>query len=110
VTGESLLQGVLGGALGIALGIGGAALIAALAPTLEATVAQTASQGPVLLGPFGQGAVTTGSKTVELDAPVGVGLVAVAVALSLAGGLVAGLLGGLRAARLRPADALRHID
>jgi ABC-type antimicrobial peptide transport system permease subunit len=109
VTGESLLQGLLGGALGIGIGVAGAALVAALAPGLKATVAQTAQQGPVF-GPFGQGSVAAGSQIVHLDAPVSIGLVALAVALALLGGLVSGAVGGLRAARLRPADALRHLD
>jgi ABC-type antimicrobial peptide transport system permease subunit len=45
-----------------------------------------------------------------LHAPVDGGLILLAVGLALMGGLVAGSIGGLRAARLRPADALRHID
>jgi putative ABC transport system permease protein len=110
VTGESVLQGVLGGALGVVLGLGGAALISALAPTLKATVASAASQGPPLLGPFGQGGVTSGSTSVSLTAPVSIGLIALAVGLALLGGVVSGAVGGLRAARLRPAEALRHID
>jgi putative ABC transport system permease protein len=108
VTGESLLQGLLGGVLGIALGIAGAALVTAFAPSLEATVQQSAQN--VLQRPFGQGAVSDGSTTVELTAPFSVGLALLAVALAIGGGLVAGAVGGLRAARLRPADALRHID
>jgi ABC-type antimicrobial peptide transport system permease subunit len=107
VAGESLLQGLLGGVLGIAVGLGGAALVDAFAPDLKATVAQTAAR---TFGPFGQGAVNSGSTTVDLSAPVSAGLIALAVALALVGGLVAGAVGGLRAARLRPADALRHID
>jgi ABC-type antimicrobial peptide transport system permease subunit len=107
VAGESLLQGLLGGVLGIAVGLGGAALVDAFAPDLKATVAQTATRA---FGPFGQGAVTSGSTTVDLSAPVSAGLLALAVGLALLGGLVAGAAGGLRAARLRPADALRHID
>ena len=60
---------------------------------------------------FGQGSVATpGSKTVALNAPVDLRLIAIAIALALLGGLIAGTAGGLRAARLRPADALRHID
>ena len=43
-------------------------------------------------------------------APVDVGLIALAIGLALLGGLIAGSAGGLRASRLRPADALRHID
>jgi ABC-type antimicrobial peptide transport system permease subunit len=107
VAGESLLQGLLGGVLGIAAGLGGAALVGAFAPDLKATVAQAATR---TFGPFGQGSVTSGSTTVDLSAPVSVSLLALAVALALLGGLAAGAVGGLRAARLRPADALRHID
>jgi ABC-type antimicrobial peptide transport system permease subunit len=107
VAGESVLQGVLGGVLGIAIGLGGAALVDAFAPDLKATVAQAATR---TFGPFGQGAVTSGSTMVDLSAPVSTGVIALAVALALLGGLVAGAVGGLRAARLRPADALRHID
>jgi ABC-type antimicrobial peptide transport system permease subunit len=109
VTGESLMQGALGGVLGVVLGVGGAALISAVSPTLTATAAQAATQGPRLAA-FGQGAVTTGSTQVALGAPVSIGLIALAVALAVAGGLLSGAVGGLRAARLRPADALRHID
>jgi ABC-type antimicrobial peptide transport system permease subunit len=36
--------------------------------------------------------------------------IAVAVALAVAGGLVAGGFGGWRASRLRPADALRRVE
>jgi len=110
VTGESLLQGLLGGALGVVLGIVGAVSIGALAPSLEATVASAAQEGPRLIGPFGQGAVESSSTEVALDAPVSIALIAAAVGLALLGGLVAGAVGSLRAARLRPADALRHID
>jgi ABC-type antimicrobial peptide transport system permease subunit len=111
VTGESLLQGLLGGALGVVLGLGGALLVGALAPSLEATVGEDgAAQGPRFLGPFGQGAVQPASTEVTLDAVVSPGLIAAAVGLALVGGLVAGAVGSLRAARLRPADALRHID
>jgi ABC-type antimicrobial peptide transport system permease subunit len=110
VTGESLVQGVLGGLLGVGLGIAGAALVSAFAPTLTATVVETASQGPGFATAFGQGAVAAGSADVELDAPVSLGLAGLAVALAVAGGLLAGVVGGFRAARLRPADALRHLD
>ena len=119
VTGESLAQGALGGVFGALIGIGGAALVTALAPTLEATVAaQQGAGGPVRQGPGGGGGVfglgrtpiTSGSETITLDAPVDLGLIALAIGLALLGGLIAGTVGGLRASRLRPADALRHID
>jgi ABC-type antimicrobial peptide transport system permease subunit len=113
VTGESLLQGILGGALGIAIGFAGAALVTVFAPTLKATVASAASSslsaGP---GPFGQGAVASSpsSATVSLTAHVSLAVIALAVVLAVAGGLISGAVGGLRAARLRPADAFRHLD
>lgn len=112
VAGESLLQGVLGGVLGIALGVAGALLIDAASPTLEATFSQAAQQGPRFFGPggFGQGEVASASTTVDVGAPVSLGLALAAVGLALLGGLIAGSVGGLRAARLRPADALRSVE
>jgi ABC-type antimicrobial peptide transport system permease subunit len=123
VTVESLAQGALGGLLGVAIGVGGALVIDAIGPSLTASVAQAAqaagpggAAGPGPGGPgavfaaFGQGQVTSGSTSVSLDAPVEVGLILLAVGLALLGGLLAGSVGGMRAARLRPADALRHIE
>jgi putative ABC transport system permease protein len=110
VTGESLVQGLLGGAVGVVVGIAGALAITAFGPTLQATVDSVADQGPTFGGPFGQGAVSTPATDVALDAPVSVSTILWAVGLALLGGLVAGAVGSLRASRLRPADALRHID
>ena len=110
VTGEALLQGLFGGILGAILGIAGALLIGALGLTLKATVAQASNGGGFGLGRLGQDAVASGSTVLKLTAPVSIGLILVAVALAIAGGLVSGAVGGLRAARLRPADSLRHID
>jgi ABC-type antimicrobial peptide transport system permease subunit len=106
VTGESLLQGALGGLLGAAIGIAGAAIIDAIGPTLEASVEQPAGAG---FGPFGQG-IAAGRTDVVLGAPVDLGLLALAVGLAIVGGLLAGAAGGLRAARLRPAEALRSAE
>jgi putative ABC transport system permease protein len=112
VTGEALLQSLLGAAIGIAVGIGAAVAISAFAPSLTATVASAAQNTLGPRGPFGQGAVSTSaaSQAVGLSAHVSPALVLVAVGLALLGGLVSGAVGGLRASRLRPADALRHID
>jgi ABC-type antimicrobial peptide transport system permease subunit len=111
VTGESLIQGLLGGAVGVVLGIAGAFALGAFGPTLEATVSAVAEQGPAArFGPFGQGAVDAAPTQVALEAPVSAMTVLWAVGLALLGGLVAGAVGSLRASRLRPADALRHID
>jgi ABC-type antimicrobial peptide transport system permease subunit len=111
ITGESVVQGLLGGMFGVVLGIAGAFLVGALIPSLEATLTSATPAGGVrFAGPFGQGAVEPAATDVALDAPVSVTLILGAVGLALLGGLVAGAVGSLRAARLRPADALRHID
>jgi ABC-type antimicrobial peptide transport system permease subunit len=109
VSGEALAQGLLGGILGVLLGLAGAAAIGAFGPELRATFESAQTVLP-RIGPFGQGATPTASTDVSLDAPVSASLVALAVGLALLGGLIAGAVGGLRAARLRPADALRRLD
>jgi putative ABC transport system permease protein len=112
VTGESLLQGLLGGVLGIAIGLGATLAISAFSPTLKATFASaTQSAFGFGGGPFARGGTgTAASEAVKLTPHVSIALVAAAVGLALLGGLVSGAVGGLRASRLRPADALRHID
>jgi hypothetical protein len=83
------------------------AAIAAFAPTLAAT-SSTGSDG----GPFGLGALSARTVTdhVPLTAPLAVTVLLVGFGLALAGGLLAGGAGALRAARLRPADALRTVE
>jgi ABC-type antimicrobial peptide transport system permease subunit len=107
VTAESLVQGALGGLLGAAIGIAGAGIVDAIGPTLDASVEAQSSGG---FGPFGQGNVTAGSTEVVLGAPLDLGLLLLAIGLAIVGGLLAGAVGGLRAARLRPAEALRSAE
>jgi ABC-type lipoprotein release transport system permease subunit len=107
VTGETLLQGALGGLLGAAIGIAGAALIDAIGPTLEASVE---ARSTAAFDPFGQGDIAPASTDVVLGAPVDAALLMLAIGLAISGGLLAGAAGGLRAARLRPADALRSLE
>ncbi len=112
VMGESLLQGVIGAVLGVGLGILGAVLVAQLSPDLQASVAT----GPEIQegGMVGRMASdlldTTQTVSIEMTAPVGLDLVLLAVGLALAGAVFAGILGGWRAARLRPAEALRRVE
>lgn len=106
VVGESVVQGVLGGLLGAGLGVGAAALAASLSPTLQASAP---AGGPSSLFGLGQVAASTVGQTVPLEAPVDPALLAFAVGLAVFGGLLAGTAGALRAARLRPAAALRDL-
>jgi len=111
VAAESLVQGALGGLLGAVIGIGGAAIIDAVGPTLEASVeAQSNGGADAFTQAFGQGGVTAGSTDIVLGAPVDPGLLLLATGLAIVGGLLAGTAGGLRAARLRPAAALRSAE
>jgi putative ABC transport system permease protein len=112
VVGESLAQGMLGGLLGALLAIAGAGLISALGITVQASVAQTAERIPVAapVEIFGQGRVAAGSSSIVLSAPIEFPMLALAIALALLAGLLAGALGATRAARLRPAEALRTLE
>jgi putative ABC transport system permease protein len=105
VAGESLVQGLLGGILGIALGLCVALAVDAFGPSLSAS-STTGSD----FASLGVSTVRTATRTVSLSAPVGVAVVAIGFGLALLGGLVAGAAGALRAARLRPADALRQVE
>lgn len=106
IAGESLATGLVGGLVGIGLGVAAAAAVDAFGPKLNA---HSTTGGTSL---FGLGAATarTVSDTVSLTAPIGVTVLAVGFGLALLGGLIAGTAGALRAARLRPADALRQVE
>jgi ABC-type lipoprotein release transport system permease subunit len=96
---------VLGGILGVVLGVSAALLVGVFAPTL--TASSTTAAGSL----FGvEQAARTTSDAVSLTAPVGVTIVIAGFALAVLGGLIAGAAGALRAARLRPADALRTVE
>ena len=60
-------------------------------------------------GGFANAARTADTVAVHLNAPVTITAVALAVALAVLGGLIAGGFGGWRAARLRPAAALSKV-
>jgi putative ABC transport system permease protein len=90
---------------GVVLGLLAAAIIDAFGPTL------TASSSTGGGGLFGIGEVTrTASQSVSLTAPTGAGILLLGFSLAVIGGLLAGAAAALRAARLRPADALRTVE
>ena len=116
VAGESLVQGLIGGAVGLAIGLAGVLAINIASPTIS-TAAETATQGPGSpggMGGFGGaggpgGAAAQTMTEVVLSAPLTPAVIAAAVGLAVAGGLIAGAFGGWRAARLSPAEALRSV-
>ncbi|PRY00585.1 ABC transporter permease [Allonocardiopsis opalescens] len=115
VAGESLVQAVLGGLVGSALGVIGVLAVNAAGITLSSVTdapagpeGEPAGGGPVRIGPGSDAAASTAD--IVLNAPVSVQIVLLAVGLAALGGLVAGASGGWRAARLRPAEALRAVN
>ncbi|GHH76040.1 ABC transporter permease [Promicromonospora soli] len=131
VAGESVVQGLIGGAVGLALGA-----LAVWAVNLAGITLSGASGGGFTMGgPSGQappdGATVQGDAApgggafgdrsdalagaagnavdIVLQAPVSLWIVLAAVGLAVLGGLLAGVVGGQRAARLRPAEALRSL-
>lgn len=131
VAGESLVQGLIGGVIGAAAGLIGILVVNVIAPTISASAtsstnpggtsggmpggAATAAAGSGTTGGapargFGGGGASTASTTdVVLHAPVTVEVILLAIGLAILGGLIAGALGGWRASRLRPAEALRSV-
>ncbi|MFF4956759.1 ABC transporter permease [Streptomyces sp. NPDC001222] len=111
VVGEAMVNGLVGGVLGIALGLAGAYAVTAISPTLQAQLGGGGGGGGFGGGGGGFGG-RRAAKTLEvaLTAPVSLSTIALAVALAVTGGLIAGAFGGWRASRLRPADALRRVE
>ncbi|MEA9986881.1 MULTISPECIES: ABC transporter permease [Subtercola] len=135
VAGESVVQGLIGGVIGIAVGIAGIVVVNIISPTLSGSASTAGGVGGAARraagaaagggttpggegGGFGQRAAGGGgfgaaaqqaATTVTLHAPFTIEIVLIAVGLAILGGLLAGAFGGWRAARLRPAEALRSV-
>jgi ABC-type antimicrobial peptide transport system permease subunit len=131
VMGEAIVMGIAGAAIGVGLGFAGAELVSKLSPKLSAVVGQTTgSATPGGARQFGAGgtggtsgggggggggggfrpaAAATHTVAVHLSAAVSTNIILLAVLLAVAGGLIAGIFGGWRAARLRPAAALAKV-
>jgi ABC-type antimicrobial peptide transport system permease subunit len=110
VLGETLGLGLLGGVLGIAFGAVVAALVPRVTPSLTATSSGIPGlAGSSLSGVFGQATSVAHTTTVTMQAPLTAGILLVGVGFAIVGGLLAGLLGGWRAARLSPSVALRDL-
>ncbi len=79
-------------------------------PGAAATAAAgSGTTGGAPAGGFGGGGQTAATTDVVLHAPVTVEVILLAIGLAVLGGLLAGALGGWRASRLRPAEALRSV-
>lgn len=130
VAGESLVQGIFGGIIGVVVGLVGIVIINAFSPSFTAsTVANNRPAGaPGGFGQAGQaaqgaagtaataapggGANTAAStlSTINIHIPIEFTIIGIAVGLAILGGLLAGAIGGWRASRLSPAEALRSVN
>jgi putative ABC transport system permease protein len=114
VVGESMVNGLIGGGLGIALGLAAAYTVTAISPKLTAQLGSTGGGQGGGPGGGGQGGpgqqATQNTLEIALNAPVSLTTIALAVGLAVTGGLIAGAMGGWRASRMRPADALRSVS
>ncbi len=107
---ETIGIGLLGGILGIGVGIIVVAAINALSPSLSATTAGVPGlNGSNLAGVFGQTTTVVRTTSVSLNAALHPSTLLLGVVFALVGGVVAGLIGGWRAARLSPVVALRDL-
>jgi len=120
VLGESAAIGAAGAAAGTGLGFAAVAVIAGVAPKLSATAGANSlphfapqSRRPGVPPAGDPGLPGTGALIhvvpVALHPSVSAGMIAAAVALALAGALLAGAFASWRIARLRPADALARV-
>ena len=136
VMGESVTLGLIGGVIGVGLGLAGAEIVSKMSPKLTAVVGQTTgSATPGGARQFGFGGSGGGggggglgggggfggggafshapaaghTVAVYLTPSVSSSVILLAVVLAVAGGVIAGIFGGWRAARLRPAAALSEV-
>jgi predicted lysophospholipase L1 biosynthesis ABC-type transport system permease subunit len=89
-------------------------MIDKLAPRLSAVTGAPAAPASVsrVAGKLAQQVSSAATHTVyvTLTAPVTLSAAGIAVLLAVAGGLLAGMFGGWRTARLRPATALAKVE
>lgn len=105
---ESALIGVLGGLVGIGVGYAVSLAVGALSPSLSATSSGVAAGASEVSALFGQTTAAV-TRSVDLTAPVTASTILLGMACALAGGVLAGAVGGWRAARLSPSVALRDL-
>jgi ABC-type antimicrobial peptide transport system permease subunit len=109
VIAETVGIGLVGGLIGVAIGAGVCAVIAAVGPGLSVTSTGLAVGASTLSNMVGQSTTGTVTSIVHLTAPIHFTTILIAFAGALVGGLIAGVIGGWRAARLAPASALRDL-
>ncbi|WP_243064375.1 ABC transporter permease [Humibacter sp. RRB41] len=107
-------SGGIGGALadGARRAFGGGAGGGSAAPTggTGGGFGGAGATGGTGFGGAARSAASSATTQVDLSAPITVWIIVIAVGLAIVGGLLAGAIGGWRASRLRPAEALRSVQ
>ncbi len=106
---ETLGIGVVGGVVGVGVGVAICLIIGAVGPALSVSSTGLAVGASSVSSLLHQATSATVATTVHLSAPIRWMTIVIAFAGALLGGLIAGAIGGWRAARLSPASALRDL-
>jgi ABC-type antimicrobial peptide transport system permease subunit len=110
LVGESVGIALIGGVVGVGVGAAIASPVLVLSPSLTATTTGVPGlAGSSLSQLFGQATNAAHTTRVTLTAPLHPATLLLGVGFALVGGLLAGAVGGWRAARLAPAVALRNL-
>jgi ABC-type antimicrobial peptide transport system permease subunit len=106
---ETIGIGIVGAVIGVLAGLGVAEAVNLFGPTLTSTTSGLSVGASTAGGLFHQATTASTSQSLHLQAVITITTVLLGVGFALLGGLVAGALGGWRAARLSPALALRDL-
>lgn len=109
---ETVAIGAVGAAVGVGLGAAIAAGVQHWSPALTATKPAVPGQGSSSLSRFldlGNNGAAGGTLHIPLTVPLHASTLLLGVLMALVGALLAGAVGGWRAARLAPAVALRDL-
>jgi ABC-type antimicrobial peptide transport system permease subunit len=109
IVAETIGIGILGGVLGVGIGLIISAIVGGVGPGLSVTTTGLNVGASSVSSLIGQSTTATSQTIVHLTSPVHIGTVLVALGGAIVGGLLAGVIGGWRAARLAPAVALRDL-
>lgn len=106
---ETVGIGIVGAVIGVLAGLAVAEAVNLFGPTLSSTTSGLSVGASTASTLFHQATTASTSQSLHLQAVITITTVLLGVGFALLGGLVAGALGGWRAARLSPAIALRDL-
>lgn len=106
---ETIGIGIVGAVIGVLAGFGVAEAVNLFGPPLTSTTSGLSVGASTASSLFHQATAASTSQVLHLQAVITIPTVLLGVGFAILGALVAGALGGWRAARLSPASALRDL-